>query len=104
MAEKRVGSSFLTMFVPGLVLGIIVGGIAGAFLTPVIESGSISDLNLEQVTIAGNIPHNLASSRLRSLTLPVLPSPYLPKTNACSEADIMPCVVISKNLVAHFKA
>lgn len=41
MAEKRSGSAFLTMFVPGLVIGLVVGGLAGAFLAPVMESGNL---------------------------------------------------------------
>ncbi len=35
------GSPFIKAFLPGLVLGIIVGGLAGAMLPPLIESGTL---------------------------------------------------------------
>ncbi len=54
MAEKRSGSAFLTMFVPGLVLGLVVGGLAGAFLAPVMESG-----NLKAITEDSGKPANM---------------------------------------------
>ena len=38
MAEQNSKSNpFVTMFVPGLVLGLLVGGLAGAFLPPIVE-------------------------------------------------------------------
>lgn len=37
-------STFLTSFVPGLILGLVVGGLAGAFLVPVVsESSAVFD-------------------------------------------------------------
>lgn len=33
-------NSFVKAFLPGLVLGVIVGGVAGAFLPPLLESAS----------------------------------------------------------------
>ena len=36
--EARKSNPFMTMFLPGLVLGLVVGGLAGAFLPPVIEN------------------------------------------------------------------
>jgi outer membrane biosynthesis protein TonB len=49
MAEqaRSGGSAFLKVGVPCLVLGLVVGGLAGAFLTPVIESGSMSALTTD---------------------------------------------------------
>lgn len=56
MAEKRSGSAFLTMFVPGLILGLVVGGLAGAFLAPVLESGNLKAITTDTSTPAGTPP------------------------------------------------
>jgi hypothetical protein len=38
-AAHHAPNTFITRFVPGLILGLLVGGLAGAFLTPIAEQG-----------------------------------------------------------------
>jgi hypothetical protein len=37
MHEQRKRNPFVSMFIPGLILGLLVGGFAGAVLTPILE-------------------------------------------------------------------
>jgi hypothetical protein len=51
----RKGGTFLFVFIPGLVVGLIVGGLAGAFLAPILESDA--PLNLGKTTpVRANAP------------------------------------------------